>query len=96
MRDEYDFSDARPNPFADRLGDEPLSTPTTRGEQPASGTLAVFKDDTGRYRWRLEDPDGRILTESPESYATLDECRDALARLTHAMADPATVIQDAA
>ena len=35
MRDEYDFSDAIPNKYAHRFKPVvPLSTPTTRGEQP--------------------------------------------------------------
>jgi len=44
MQDHYDFSDARPNPYAERLAGQPLSTPTTRGEQPAILPLHLDAD----------------------------------------------------
>ncbi len=96
MKNEYDFSNAAPNPYAERLKDKPLSTPTTRGEQPSTGTVQIVRDDDGRYRWVLKAVNGERLAQSPEAYASLDQCQNAVDALVEAMAFPATEINDAA
>lgn len=96
MRDEYDFSNAKPNPYADRLANRPLSTPTSRGEQPPTGTVQIYQDDQHLYRWRLKTGDGSVLATSAQAYETLDACQLAVDTLISAMAYPATIVSDAA
>jgi uncharacterized protein YegP (UPF0339 family) len=96
MKNEYDFSNAMPNPYAERLKGKPLSTPTTRGEQPSTGTVQIVRDEEGRYRWILKAVDGKCLAQSFEAYASLDQCQHSVDALVEAMAFPATEISDAA
>jgi len=96
MKDEYDFTNAVPNPYAERLKGKPLSTPTTRGEQPSTGTVQIVRDDDGRYRWVLKAVDGKRLAQSSEAYGSLDQCQHAVDALVEAMTFPATEISDAA
>ncbi len=91
MREEYDFSNGRRNRYADRLRDQSLSTPTTRGEQPPTGIVQVFKGSDGAYRWRLELPDGEVLANSAESFPTQIQCRQAVEQFLRATAWPATI-----
>lgn len=91
MRDEYDFSHAQVGKYADRVGKGPPSTPVTRGEQPSSGTVELYRDANGAYRWRIKTTDGRVLAISPEGYPTAQACRKATDTLIQAMAQPVTV-----
>jgi uncharacterized protein YegP (UPF0339 family) len=82
MRDEYDFTHARPNPYAQRLASGPLSTPATRaGNAPR---FEVYQDSAGQHRWRLIDANGHILSISAESFDTADACRAAIAHTRNA------------
>lgn len=96
MRNEYDFSNAKPNPYAERLAGKPLSTPTTRGEQPATGIVQVFKDNQGQYRWRLSAADGELLATSAQAYQTRDACHQAVDTFIQAMAHPSRTESGAA
>ena len=88
MRDEYDFSKAKPNRYAERLAGGPISTPTTRGEQPPTGVVEVLKDNHGQYRWRLKADNGELLAMSAQSFATRDACHKAVDAFIQAMAHP--------
>lgn len=71
------------------IGDRDLlrqAIETTR-PSPASAPPAesvafyVYIDESGRFRWRLRKPNGRVVAESAESYRDRNEIRDALATL---------------
>jgi uncharacterized protein YegP (UPF0339 family) len=44
----------------------------------ASGTIAVYTEDPGGWRWRVTDASGQALAESAVAYRSLAECQDAL------------------
>lgn len=91
MREEYDFSNATANRYADRVAGREISTPVSRGEQQPSGVIEIYPEQAG-FRWRVKTKDGTILANSDKHYDTLDACRDAMAELLKAMACPTTLV----
>ncbi|MBI1369960.1 MAG: DUF1508 domain-containing protein [Planctomycetes bacterium] len=96
MRDEYDFSNAMPNRYAQRMAAQPISTPTTRGEQPPTGVIQIYRDTRDEYRWRLVIANGEVLATSAQSYPNLDACHRAVDAFVRATAHPATTESGAA
>ena len=93
MRDEYDFSQAGPNPHAERLRSQSTSTPSTRSGSGAR--FEIYRDRTEHYRWRLVDADGQTVSVSAVPFETLDDCRVAVER-TRSLASEARVGPSAA
>jgi len=96
MRDEYDFSNGERGKYAKRIAGRPISTPTTRGETPPTGTVLIVQIDEQTFRWKLKSAAGELLATSDQTYPSLDACRDAVEVLVQSMSHPATIITDAA
>ncbi|MDB5307919.1 MAG: hypothetical protein JWO38_2121 [Gemmataceae bacterium] len=65
--------------------------PTVAPAQPKDkkgdvGTVEVFKDKAGDYRWRVKDADGKVIAMPPKGYDTKDDCLKALAVVKAALA----------
>lgn len=45
-------------------------------------TLTVFRDRAGRWRWRMQARNGRIVADSAEGYTRRSDARRAAVRLT--------------
>lgn len=91
MREEYDFSTGRRNPYAERLAGQPLSTPITRGEQSPACVVEIFRDASERFRWRVRLPAGETLAVSTHAYETSESCREAVDVFLRVASGPASI-----
>lgn len=50
-----------------------------KGKQPAkAGTVEVYADKSGSFRFRVKDSEGKVIAMPPKGYGTKAECLKAL------------------
>ena len=86
MREHYDFSTAKANPYAKRLRSGELSTPTTRTRSKRSGKIEIYCDNQGEYRWRLKSANGATIANGGEGFHEKRSCLNSIASVKRNLA----------
>lgn len=82
MKQEYDFSDAQQGRFY--RGGRPYQVVINVSSGTEDAQYEVFQDsEGGGYRFRLRS-DATVLFTSDTTYASKDECLEAIAAMRHA------------
>ena len=45
---------------------------------PKAGTVEIYKDKSGNFRFRIKDTDGKVIAMPPKGYDTKEECQQTL------------------
>ncbi|MFO8063008.1 MAG: DUF1508 domain-containing protein [Spirochaetia bacterium] len=89
MKQEYDFSQAEQGKFY--RGERPYQVVVNVSSGTEHTRYEVFHEsESGRYRFRLRS-DSTVLFTSDTTYASKDECLEAIAAMRHASVIAPTV-----
>jgi uncharacterized protein YegP (UPF0339 family) len=69
-----------------------IPAPAQDKKDTKTGTVEIYKDKSGEYRFRIKDADGKVIAMTPKGYDTKEECHKAL-DLVKATLNTAKVIE---